>query len=142
MAAAIAPVLAAAALRVRHHNIHINGLPILLVIVLVIAGVLWARRRSRTGKNVPDRSDEWPPRRPDCHSHGHGQILADAAKAAADAGWREVAGRARPLLGQADVGGQVAGQVQLGAGGDDEPGPATGGGRVAELRAGPAGLLL
>jgi hypothetical protein len=66
-AAAIAPVLAAAAPRVRHSHvsIHINGLFILLVIVLVIVGVVWARRRSRTGQNVPDRPDEWPPRHPE-----------------------------------------------------------------------------
>ena len=33
-------------------------------------------------------------------------------------------------------------RVQLGVAGDDEPGPAVGGGRVAELRPGPAELLL
>jgi membrane protein DedA with SNARE-associated domain len=65
--AAIAPVLAVAAPRVRHHNvtIHINGLLILLVIVLAIAGVVWLRRRSRANKNAPERPDEWPPRRPE-----------------------------------------------------------------------------
>ena len=43
---------------------------------------------------------------------------------------------------QPDVCGEVAGEVQLGVGGDDDPGPAVGGGRVAELRAGPSQLLL
>jgi hypothetical protein len=64
---AIALMLAAAAPRVRQRNlsIHINGLPTLLVIVLVVAGVVWVRRRSRANKNVSDRSDEWPPRRPE-----------------------------------------------------------------------------
>jgi hypothetical protein len=64
-AAAIAPVLAAAAPRERLIYIHFNGLPILLVVVLVIAGVRWARRRSRTGKNVPAEPEEWPPRHPE-----------------------------------------------------------------------------
>ena len=58
---------------------------------------------------------------------GNGQVLADAAKPAADAGGREAAGRAGLLPGQPDVGGEVAGQVKLGVGGDDEPGPAVGG---------------
>jgi hypothetical protein len=63
--AAIAPVLAVAAPRVRHINIHINILAILLVIILVIAGVVWLRRRSRANKNGPEQPDEWPPRRPE-----------------------------------------------------------------------------
>jgi hypothetical protein len=65
--AAIAPVLAAAAAPVRHRNItiHLNGLLILLVIVLAIAGVVWLRRRSRAKKNGPESPDEWPPRRPE-----------------------------------------------------------------------------
>ena len=37
---------------------------------------------------------------------------------------------------------QVAGEPELGVGGDDEPGPAVGGGRVAQFRPGPAELLL
>ena len=65
--AAIGPVLAAAAGPVRHRDItiHINGLLILLVIVLAIAGVVWLRRRSRASKNVPERPGEWPPRHPE-----------------------------------------------------------------------------
>jgi hypothetical protein len=69
IAAAIAPVLAAAAPPLRHRNInfhvHINILPILLVIALVIAGVVWFRRRPRTQKNLPERPDNWPPRNPE-----------------------------------------------------------------------------
>jgi hypothetical protein len=65
--AAIAPVLAVAAPTDRHRNItiHINGLLILLVIVVAIAGVVWLRRRSRANKNGPESPDEWPPRRPE-----------------------------------------------------------------------------
>src|ERR1019366_7581820 len=73
---------------------------------------------------------------------GNGQVLADAAKPPADAGGKQPAGRAGPLPGQADVGGEVAGEPELGVGGDDEPGPPVGGGRVAQFRAGPAELLL
>src|SRR5271165_6920885 len=73
---------------------------------------------------------------------GHGECLADAAKAPADAGGGEAAGLAGLLPGQADVGGEVAGEAELGVAGDDQPGPAVGGGRVAELRPGPAELLL
>jgi hypothetical protein len=67
IAAAIAPVLAAATPRVRNGNIniHLNILPILLVIALVIAGVVWFRRRPRTHKNLPERPDDWPPRHPE-----------------------------------------------------------------------------
>jgi hypothetical protein len=66
--AAIAPVLVAAAPRVRHRNIdiHLNILPILLVIAIVIAGVAWFRRRPRTThKNLPERPGDWPPRHPE-----------------------------------------------------------------------------
>jgi len=73
---------------------------------------------------------------------GNGQVLPDAAKAAADAGRGETAGRAGLLPGQSDVGGEVPGEVQLGVGGDDEPGPAVGSGGVAQFRAGPAEGLL
>ena len=73
---------------------------------------------------------------------GNGQVLADAPVAPADAGGGEAAGRARLLPGQPDVVGESAGEVQLDVGGYDEPGPPVGGGGVAELRAGPAELLL
>ncbi len=63
-ALAIALALAVTSRRVHVDDIHIHihGLPILLVLVLVTAGVVWARGRSRHGKNAPDRPDEWPPR--------------------------------------------------------------------------------
>jgi hypothetical protein len=62
-AAAFAPVLAVAPKQV---HVEIPGLPILLVLVLVlvIAGIVWARRRSRAGAKVADRPDEWPPHHP------------------------------------------------------------------------------
>jgi uncharacterized membrane protein YfcA len=63
--AATAPVITVAG-KVAHKEIHINGLPILVVVVvLVIAGVLWSRRRSRTDKKEQDRPGEWQPRYPD-----------------------------------------------------------------------------
>jgi hypothetical protein len=46
------------------------------------------------------------------------------------------------LPGQPDVGGQPAGEPELGIGGDDQPGPPVGGGRVTQLRPGPAQDLL
>jgi len=64
---------------------------------------------------------------------GNGQVLADTAKPTADAGGGKAAGWAGPLPGQPDIGGEVAGEVQLGVGGDDEPGPAVGGGRVPQF---------
>jgi hypothetical protein len=73
---------------------------------------------------------------------GDGQVLADAAEPAADAGGGEPAGLAGLLPGHPDVFGERPGEVQLGVAGDDQPGPAVGGGRVAELRAGPAEVLL
>jgi hypothetical protein len=64
-AAASAPVLAVAA-RLHHHtrSISFPGLPtvFLLVIVLVVVGVKWARRHPRPNKRVAERSDNWPPR--------------------------------------------------------------------------------
>jgi hypothetical protein len=63
-------VLAVAASRVCHQTIHINGLPLLLVLVLAIGGVVWLGRRSRSNKNVPDGPDGWPPRRPERESDG------------------------------------------------------------------------
>src|SRR5450756_277862 len=55
--------------------------------------------------------------------------------------YKRQAGRAGLLPGQPDVGGEGPGEVQLGVGGEDQPGPAVGGFGVAELRPGPAGLL-
>src|SRR5580704_7785996 len=46
------------------------------------------------------------------------------------------------LPGQPGDGTQAAGEPQLGEGGDQEPGPAVGGGGVAQQRPGPAELLL
>jgi hypothetical protein len=57
---------------------------------------------------------------------------------AADPGWGQAAGRAGPLPGRPQISGEMAGEVQLGVAGDDEPGPPVGGGRVAEPGAGPA----
>jgi hypothetical protein len=64
--AAIAPAFAVALARVHHFSKNI-GFPgssnvVLLVIVLGIAGAVWARRRSRTNKHAPERPDEWQPR--------------------------------------------------------------------------------
>ena len=52
------------------------------------------------------------------------------------------AGKAGLLPGKPLIGGQAAGKPELGEGGQDEPGPAVGGGRIAEFRAGPAQGLL
>ena len=71
-----------------------------------------------------------------------GQCPVEVTETAADAGGGEAAGRAGLLPGQADVGGEVAGEEELCVAGQDEPGPPVGGGGVAELRAGPAELLL
>ena len=71
-----------------------------------------------------------------------GQCLADVPEPAADPGGGQPAGRAGPLPGQPEVGSEAAGEVQLGVAGQDEPGPPVGGGRVAQLRAGPAEDLL
>src|SRR5438034_2831389 len=67
-----------------------------------------------------------------------GQRLADVPEPAADPGGSQASGRAGPLPGQPQVGGQVAGEIQLGVAGEDEPGPPVGGGRVAEPGPGPA----
>jgi len=62
--AASAPALAVAAARVHHHtkSIGFPGLAnvVLLVIVLVVVGVIWARGHPRTNKHVAERSDDWP----------------------------------------------------------------------------------
>ncbi|HEY3735453.1 MAG TPA: hypothetical protein VGL63_16210 [Streptosporangiaceae bacterium] len=46
------------------------------------------------------------------------------------------------LPGQAQVGGKLAGEAELGVAGDDQPGPPVGGGRVAQPGPGPAEDLL
>jgi len=48
-----------------------------------------------------------------------GQRLADVAEPPPDPGGGEPAGRAGPLPGQPDVGGEVAGEMQLGVAGED-----------------------
>src|SRR5258708_40278216 len=67
------------------------------------------------------------------------QGAADGPEPAADAGGSEPAGRAGLLPGQAQVGGQVPGEPELGAGGYDGPGPPGGGGPGPPLGAGPGG---
>ena len=62
------------------------------------------------------------------------EYLADVAEPAADPGRGQPAGRAGPLAGQADVGGEAAGEMQLGVAGDDDPGPPVGSGRDASAR--------
>ena len=71
-----------------------------------------------------------------------GQCLADVPEPAADPRGGQQAGRAGPLPGQPQVGGQAPGEAELGIAGDDQPGPPVGGGRVPELRPGPAQDLL
>src|SRR6516164_3546585 len=57
-----------------------------------------------------------------------GQGVADVPESATDPGGGQAAGRAGLLPGQLQAGGQVAGEPQLGVGGDDQPGPPVGGG--------------
>ena len=71
-----------------------------------------------------------------------GQHLADVAEPPPDPGWGKPAGRAGPLPGQPQVGGEGPGEAELGVAGDDQPGPPVGGGRVAQLGPGPAENLL
>lgn len=52
-------------------------------------------------------------------------------KPSPDAGRGEALGRGRAFPGQAEVGDGGAGKAQLSVGGQDEPGPAVGGCRVA-----------
>src|SRR3954451_10672009 len=72
----------------------------------------------------------------------NGDLRSEAAKSAADPGRGQPPGCAGPFPGVAQVGGQVAGQAQLGVGGDDQPGPAVGSGGIAQLGGGPAEGLL
>src|SRR6516165_1588736 len=67
---------------------------------------------------------------------------ADVPEVPADPGGREPPGRAGPLPGQPQVGGEGPGQAELGVAGDDQPGPPVRGGGVADLRRGPAQDLL
>ncbi len=69
-------------------------------------------------------------------------LRAEVAKSAADLGRGELLGRGRSLPGTAQVAGEGAGQPELGVAGDDQPGSAVGGFRVADLRCGPAEGLL
>jgi hypothetical protein len=71
-----------------------------------------------------------------------GQRLVDAPEPGPDSGRGEPAGSAGLLPGQADVGGEVADEPELGVAGDDQPGPPVGGGGVAQLGPGPAEYLL
>jgi len=71
-----------------------------------------------------------------------GQCLADVAEPAPDAGGGQPAGRAGPLPGQPQIGGEVAGEPDLEVAGEDQPGPPVGGGRVAQPGPGPAENLL
>ena len=65
-------------------------------------------------------------------------LRADVPEPAADAGRGQPPGGCGAFPWQAQVGGERAGQVELGVGGDDQPGPPVRGGRVTQFRAGPA----
>src|SRR5215471_1784994 len=67
---------------------------------------------------------------------------AEAAKSAADSGGGEPPGRGGPFPRQAQVVSQRPGEPELGVDGEGQPGPPVGGGRVADLRRGPAEHLL
>jgi hypothetical protein len=69
-------------------------------------------------------------------------LRADVPEPPADPGRGQAPGRRGAFPGAAQVGGQWAGQAQLGVAGDDDPGPPVRGGRVADLRGGPAEDLL
>jgi hypothetical protein len=69
---------------------------------------------------------------------GAGGHRADAAKSPADSGGGEPAGRGGAFPGAAQVGGERAGEPELGVAGDHDPGPAVGGVRVADFGGGPA----
>jgi len=71
-----------------------------------------------------------------------GQRLADVPEPPPDPGWGEPALRAGPLPGQPEVGGEVAGELELGVAGKQDPGPPVCGGRVAEPGPGPPQYLL
>ena len=71
-----------------------------------------------------------------------GDLRSEEAKSAADPGGGQPLGWAWPFPAAAQVDGEVAGQAQLGVRGDDQPGPAVGGGGVTQLGANPAEGLL
>src|SRR3954454_25239739 len=65
-------------------------------------------------------------------------LRPEAAKPAADPGGGEPVRGDRAFTGSASIIGVAAGQAELGVRGDDQPGPAVAGGRVTDLRGGPA----
>ena len=68
--------------------------------------------------------------------------LAGAAESGADPARGHRGGRLVRLPGQPGDGGELAGEPELGVAGEQQPGPPVGGGRVPQLGAGPAQLLL
>ena len=71
-------------------------------------------------------------------SGGATGLAAEVPKSSPDAGGSEAFGRCGAFPGAAEVGDRAAGEAELGVGGQDEPGPAVGGGWVAGFWAGPA----
>src|SRR3954447_16910918 len=69
---------------------------------------------------------------------GQGDVWAEVSKPAADPGRCQPTRPDRFLPGSAQVGGERAGETQLGVGGDDQPRPPVGCLRSADLRDGPA----
>ena len=67
-----------------------------------------------------------------------GGLWADVQEVAADADGSERVRGAGLFPGTAPVSGEWAGEAELGVGGEDQPGPAVGGFRRADLRGGPA----
>src|SRR3954453_6457899 len=59
-----------------------------------------------------------------------GDLRPEGGKSAADPGGGQSPGRAGSFPGAAQIHGELTGQAQLGVGGDDQPGPAVGGGGV------------
>src|SRR5512139_53809 len=70
-----------------------------------------------------------------------GDLRSDVPKPSTHAGRGEPAWRNGSFPRTAQIGGDVAGEAELGVGGDDQPGPAVGGGRVAQPGCGPAQSL-
>ena len=63
----------------------------------------------------------------------NGDLRSEVAKSAAYPGGSQPSGWAGPFPGAAQIDGQVTGQAQLGVRGDDQPGPAVGGGGVTQF---------